>query len=434
MKWLLATTLACAAGCQGQEGTIELDLTTAPGSTLLASVRHLRLTLPAHGVVRDTTQGASGGFDLSLAFSADGEVDRIVLEGFDDGENLIATGSSPPFVIAPTQARIAIYVAPPLSIGAAPVLLSRPRSDISGAALPYGAVFTGGFDAGGPPVDTLAIYNDYDHTLATGQNNPIPRANFAIGVTSLNGIVMIGGVGTGGTPVSTIQVFDTTVQPAGAYVTAADAPTFARAGEILVPTGSDHFLLSGSPPAEYAGREIVARADIATLPNVGASVLPSDGVRTAVFVGESGLVRFRANAFDTLVAPGRQRAAITDLPATGKLVVAGGGTATVPTPDVLLVDPITGAVEVHANALATPRYSPGLAATTRYVVVVGGTDAAGAPIATAEIFDATTLAPITVLPVAARARPLAFRMSNGQVLIGGGSPASDLLELFQPPP
>lgn len=430
----LAATALLVAACNGQNATINLDLTTAPGSTLLASVTHLRLSLIEHDVVVDTMQNASGGFDISISLTAEGDGDQLVLEGFDAGENLIATGASPPFLLSPTEAHIVIYVAPPMSIGAAPVTLPPARTGISGVILPYGALFAGGRDAGGAPSDAVSVYNDYDHTLAMGMANPIKRADFAIAATALNGVLLIGGTGVDGMPVSTVQLFDTTVQPAGAYITIGEQPTFARAGEIAVPIGNDHFLLTGSPPAEYAGGQLAARSEIAFLPNVGATVVPTDGIRTSVFVGDTGIIRFRADHFDTLAATGRARAAITDLPATGKLVIAGGGTATVPTADVLLVDPSTGAIEVHANLLVTPRFSPAIAATARYVVIAGGTDAADVPIATAEILDGTTLAPIAILPMAARAKPLAFRMSNGQVLIAGGSPATDLLELFTPPP
>lgn len=428
MKRCAAIALLAAA-CAGQDGTINLDLTTAPGSTLLASVTHLRLTLVEHGVVRDTMQNASGGFDLSISLTASGDGDQLLLEGFDAGENLIATGTSPPFLLGPTEAHIAIYVAAPMSIGAAPVTLGPARSGVSGVILPYGALFAGGRDAGGAPSDAVSVYNDYDHTLAGGMANPIKRADFAIGATAANGVLFIGGSGTDGNPVSTVQLFDTTIQPTGAYTAVAEQPSFARVGEIVVPIGNDHFLLTGSPPAEYVAGQIAARTEVASLPNVGAAITPSDGIRTSVFVGETGIIRFRSDRFDTLAAPGRARAAITDLPATSKLVIAGGDTT-----DVLLVDPSTGAVEVHANALVTARFSPAIAATARYVVVTGGTDAADAPIATAEILDGTTLARIAVIPAAPRAKPLAFRLSNGQVLIAGGTATTDLIELFTPPP
>jgi hypothetical protein len=433
MRRIAAAALLLAA-CEGTNGTINLDLTAAPGSTLLASITHLRLTLVEHGIVEDTMQNASGGFDLSISLPANGDGDYLLLEGFDAAENLIATGSSPPFLLSPTEAHIVIYVAAPMSIGAAPVALAPARSGVSGVILPYGAVFAGGRDAGGAPSAALAVYNDYDHSLAGGMANPIPRADFAIAATAVNGILMVGGTGLDGNPVSTVQVFDTTIQPAGAYVTIGEQPAFARAGEIAVPLGNDRFLLTGSPPAEYAGGLLAARSEIAFLPNVGASTTPTDGIRASVFVGDTGVIRFREDHFDTLAATGRVRAAITDLPATGKLVIAGGGTATVPTADILLVDPSTGVVEVRANALVTPRFSPAIAATARYVVITGGTDAADVPIGTAEILDGTTLAPIAIIPNAARAKPLAFRLSNGQVLIAGGSAATDLLELFTPPP
>lgn len=431
---LLAAAAVLFAACDGQTGTINLDLTSAPGSTLIGSIEHLRLTFLEHGDTFDAQKSASGGFDLSISMDANGDGEQMLLEGFDGAENLIATGTSPPFVLGPTEARIVIYVASPMSIGAAPVALAPARTGISGAALPYGAVFTGGRDAGGAPSDALAIYNDYDHTLVAGMANPIKRADAAIATTSFNGVLLVGGTGTDGGPVSALQLFDTTIQPAGAYTVVGDAPAFARAGEIAVPIGSDHFLLTGTPPAEYAGGEVAARSDIAFLPNVGATTVPTDGIRTAVFVGDGGIIRFRANHFDTLVAPGRVRAAISSLPATGNLVIAGGGTATVPTADILVVDPISGEVAVHANALMTQRFSPGIAATPRFVVVTGGTDAADAPIGTTEIFDGVTLAPVAIIPTAARVKPLAFRLSNGQVLIAGGSPATDLIELFTPPP
>jgi len=434
MKLATAAMAAMLAACEGTNGTINLDLTQAPGSSLLASVKHLRLTFVEEGSVHDTMQNADGGFDLSIALGADGDGEQLLLEGFDGGENLIATGTTPPFTLTPTEARIVIYVAPPMSIAAAPIALAPVRSDIIGAALPYGAVFAGGRDADNAPSASIAIYNDYDHSIAYGMANPIKRTDFAIAITALKGVLMIGGEGADGGPVSTVQVFDTTVQPAGAYTTTGEAPAFARIGEIAVPIGNDHFLLTGTPPAEYAGGEIAARTEIPMLPNVGATATPGDGIKTSVFVGENGVIRYRENRFDTLAAPGRIRAAITDLPASGKLVIAGGGTAAAPTADLLVVDPVSGVVEVRANALVTARYAPAIAATPRYVVISGGTDATGTAVGTAEIFDAATLAPIAVLPATPRERPIAIRMSNGQILIAGGSPATDLLELFTPPP
>jgi hypothetical protein len=91
---------------------------------------------------------------------------------------------------------------------------------------------------------------------------------------------------------------------------------------------------------------------------------------------------------------------------------------------------------VFANVPATPRASGcAIAATSRYVVIAGGKDATGATVASADILDANTLAFVATVPlVAARTGASAIALPNGQVLIAGGDPATETLELFTPDP
>ncbi|CAN5890728.1 hypothetical protein BH11MYX3_BH11MYX3_22610 [soil metagenome] len=431
MKSVAPLVLALAA-CEGTTGTISLELTTAPGSTVLSQVNRLRLRLTDPPIDEETTKNADGSFDLSLSFDAGGEIGTLIVEGYDPTDALVATGSSPPFQIGPTNAHVVIYVAPPMSIAASPATLNPPRRGISGVALPYGALFAGGLDAANVPSDAIAIYNAYDHSLAGGAAMPIKRSGLALGASSTGAVYLIGGVGTEG-PISTILRFDTTVQPAGAYTTLGDFPTFTSVGA-AVPIGPDRFLLSGTPPGELVGGEAGPRTELAMLPPLGASVIPGDGILTALFVGETGLVRFRADRFDTLNGPGRIRAGLTALPSSGRFFVAGGGTATAPVRDVLVIDPASGLVETRTNMLATARFDPAVTATSRYLVVAGGTTDTG-DLASVEIFDAETFAPVTVLSMAApRVSPLAFPLPNGQILFAGGAPLSGLVELFTPTP
>jgi hypothetical protein len=429
---LLAAVLA--AGCEGTVGTVVVDLTTAPGSTVLDPVQRLKLRLTNPPQVEEATRDSDGTFDLTLSFAADGDVGSLIVEGYDNADTLVATGVSPPFTLGPTDARVVIYIAAPLSVAPAPVPSGPPRSGIAGVAMPYGVLFAGGRDAAGVPSDSVTIYNIYDHTLAGGLPMPIKRADFAIGAASNGLVYLIGGVGTDGSQVATLESFNTTVSPAGAWRTISEQPTFARSGEIAVPIGPDRFLVSGTPAGELAAGELAPRTEIATLPAAGASVIPRDAIRTALFVGEIGVLRFRSDHFDTLATPGRARASVAAVPATGKLAIVGGGPPGAPLRDIVIIDPATGVAEPHANALTTARYAPAVAGTDRYLVVAGGTDAADAPVATAEIFDATTLAPLATVAIAARAGALAFTLPNGQVLIAGGSPATDLIELFTPAP
>jgi hypothetical protein len=66
--------------------------------------------------------------------------------------------------------------------------------------------------------------------------------------------------------------------------------------------------------------------------------------------------------------------------------------------------------------------------------VAGGTDMSGAPIASAEVLDAQTLAPIATLPILARTGMFAIALPTDQVLLVGGTPAAAQIELFTPEP
>ncbi|MDX2090660.1 MAG: hypothetical protein SFX73_22565 [Kofleriaceae bacterium] len=426
-------TLALAAllgACDGTSGTINLDLTTAPGSTVLDNVERLRLSVSNPWSVFETPRGADGGFDLAVDVEA-GVSAALIVEGFDASGDLVATGMSPEVAFAPTNARLVIYVAPPMSVAAAPMTLSPPRAGVSIDALTYGAVFAGGEEAPDAPSDKLQIYNAYDHSLVAGLPVPMPRTGVAVGGAP-SSVYLFGGTEAEGETSGELTRFDTTVSPNGAYQALGETPSLARTGERMVRIAAETFLVTGSPPILVDNFTLSARTDLATLPTVGAA--RPDG-SAAIFVGgDTGLVRFRNNTFDAL--PGevaRQRAAITVLPSEQFLVV-GGGPVDAPLRSVLLVDAATGMVMSRPDTLAVGRYAPAVAATPRHVVVAGGVDASGAPIATAEILDATTLERVATLPIAPRVGTAAIALPTHQVLIGGGIDANELLELFTPPP
>jgi hypothetical protein len=59
---------------------------------------------------------------------------------------------------------------------------------------------------------------------------------------------------------------------------------------------------------------------------------------------------------------------------------------------------------------------------------------AGTPVATAEVLDARTLAPIATLPILARTGTFAIALPTEQILLAGGTPAAAEIELFTPDP
>lgn len=413
----LAPLLVVLAACESTTGTVTLDIATAPGSTVLDPVETLRLTVTEPHQVEEATRRSDGGFDLSLSFPAGGEFGAIYLEGLDAAGALVATGATPAFSLGPTDAHLVIYVAAPMSVAPAPLTLGPARSGVTGVALHYGALFAGGRTASDEASDAIAIYNVYDHSLAGGLAMPVKRSEVVLAASSSGLVYVLGGRGQDGAEVAALLAFNTTVGPSGAWLSIGDRPAFARAGALAVPIGPDRFLVTGSPAGELAGGEIAPRTDVASLPAAGASVIATDGARTALFATDSMLVRFRDDRFDTLASTGT---AVAGIAATGKFVVIRQGT------EAVLVDAATGAIESHAGALSVARVAPAIAATDRYVVVASD--------GSADILDARTLARVATVPVALRSRAQAFPLANGQVLIAGGQDATDLLELFTPPP
>lgn len=424
-----ALVLAAVGGCTGTTGTVKLELATAPGSSVLDAVQTLRLTITDPRRVIEAAR-TPAGFDLALELDATGGAGALIVEGFDAAGALVACGQSPPFPVAAINAHIVVYVAAPLSVALAPIGLGAPRSEVAGAALSYGAVLAGGRDDAGAASTAIAIYNAYDHTLLDGA--PLPAARTGVGLAAgNNGIVyLFGGAGPDGSPTGTLWRFDTNAAPRGGFTTLTERAELARAGQLMITLVPERYLVTGAPPLELRLGALTTRDDIAMLPATGAATIASDGTPAAIFDG-APLVRFHQDAFDTLAQGGPGDAAAATLP-DGRIVVLGGAP---PSRDALVIDASTGQVTVIPDALSTARSRPALAATARYVVVAGGTDASGATVATAEVLDATTLAPSAApRPIVARTGAFAVALPNGQVLLAGGTPASAELELFTPDP
>jgi hypothetical protein len=420
-----AAALALAAfavmpGCStGKTGTISLGLTTAPGSTVMDRVTRLHLTFlnPRHEVVVERSER---GFDLVVDLEADGAAGALVVNGLDAGGALVATGMTPPVPRTAIDARIVVYMAPPMSVGPAPVALEPARTRASVAALGYGAILAGG-DAAAGPSDALEIYNAYDHTLVAGLPMPAARAGVTVAAAASNGVYLFGGAGPGGAPTGTLWFFDTRAQPSGRYTEIADVPELARTGGAAVPTSGDRYLITGAPPIQLASGKITEPEGIAAISS-GASVVAGDGTLTAVVVDHAtgDLLRLRPDP-EPLGAQ-RKGGLAAALPAR-RLAVFGGE----PAPrDALVIDPATGALAPMPDALAEAYAALAVAATPRFVVIAGVRPGGGST--QIEVLDGETLARRHVASVD-DAITAAIALPNEQVLLVGAT-----LQLFTPPP
>jgi hypothetical protein len=177
---------------------------------------------------------------------------------------------------------------------------------------------------------------------------------------------------------------------------------------------------------------MVVRDDIATLPSEGVSLIGNDGMPAAIFAGPEGVIRFRTGRFTTLDIPAAARAGarVVALPGGKALVVCG-------TTEAVRIDPVTGTAESFPNVPPSTKSGCAVAATSRYLIIAGGGDATTLD-ANVEIYDAATLAPLPTVPLAVgRTGAVALPLGNGQILIAGGVDASGApvatLELFTPP-
>ncbi len=426
MKAVLAALVALAACGEGEVGTILLGLTTAPGSTVIDEIQNLRVTLTDPRTVIEATRTASG-FDLVLDVEASGGAGTLIVEGFDAGGALLAAGRSPAFPVAAITARIVVYLAPPLTIGLAPVSLPVAREGVASATLTFGLVLAGGQDAAGAETSAIFIYNAFDHSLLGGLAMPDSRSFQTLAVGSNNAVYLFGGRNAADVPTGSLWRFDTTTPPSGSYSVLPDQPALAREASSAIRLGPDRFVITGAPPLDLTFTALSARTDAAEVSANGASVDVAQS--TALFAGDP-IQRFDGDRFEPIAASADASATAVTLP-DRRVAFVGGDSAP---RDLLVVLAIEGTATRLTNVLSTDRRHAAVAASSRYVVVAGGLDLAGVAIPSADILDAATLSLITTIPCAPRSRATAHLLPNDQIAIVGGTPATAVIELFTPPP
>ena len=426
---LFALALALVAACSGETGTIQLGFTTAPGSTLLDSVQRLRVTLTAPRQVLEAER-VNGTFEIVLDVEASGFPGAVLVEGFDASDQLVVAGATPPFPVAAINARIVVYLAPPMSIALAPERLPAARFGVGTTALSYGVAIAGGRNLDNTITDDIFIYNSYDHTLLEGAPLPSPRYAPTLATGANDAVYVLGGFDANSVATGTVFRFDTTAPPNGTYMTLAEHPELARGGELAVPLALEHHIITGSPAIDMQFGGLVERPEVGSLYPAGASVTVNR--ITYAVIGGSPIVRFFADRFLPTTESSDPLSTAVALPGGRVAFVSVGNTR-----DLLVIDAETGESSRAVDALSVPRLGAAVAATARHVVVAGGNDGVdGEPHPTADILDAETLALVTTIPCLPRRAALATAFLNGQVIIIGGVPdtMATEIELFTPPP
>jgi hypothetical protein len=434
--------LAALASCTGENGTIGITVVGAPDSEILPNIERIRATFTNPVKTFEGTRGSDGSLDLSIELLADSRVGDIIVEGYNASDALIAVGRAGPLPLNAINAEIVVYMAPPLSVAEAPVVLDPPRSLPGSAAASFGVLLAGGLGADGP-IATVDVYSTYLHSMQSGLDMPAPVSDSAVVAGDRGFVYMVGGSNEAGEAVADSYAFDTTIAPSGRYRELVVAEENARSGASTAIVGEELFIVSGNPGLLLDGFSGTARALLngedldgpaVTLfsENNLQVVFAGSGVSEGAAIYEAGQIR-RLGAPDELLMREKHRG--VSLPSNEALFLGGsiGGEAVV---SAVLYKPLSGSFQ-PINLLVTPRNNPAVAVTDRYLVVVGGEDDDGNPVAEVEIFDVNTLEPVaTGLLQVPRKNTSAQPLVNGQVLIAGGEDADGnpvgIMELFTP--
>lgn len=455
----LALACALASGACGITGTIDLELVAAPGSTLPDAIVRARLTLSDPPRTVEVTRDPGEPVSLSIDVTADGRRADLVFEGFDAAGARIAYGRTPPLQLGAFDGTLAIYVAAPNSLAAAPVAMEPARRAIGTAAFPFGVLVAGGISADGAVSDAVSIYSVVTHRWVPeggAIRMPAPRAGIAVGASGSGYAYFFGGTDAAGNPTGTTWQFDTTVAPAGVWRAVGDDLALARSGAVMALVAPEAFVVTGRPPVVIDGLslQVVPATTIEALTGTATSNLVvderGDEALFATFVGEgngeSGVVRIGAE--QTLELPAPASAERTNHGAAptrdGRTVAIGGGIGLIAdgplVRSALVIDPQAETVEERPDVLAVGRADAAVAASGGRLLVAGGMNPQdGTIVSTAEIFDDVTLAPLGVVPmVVPRTRAVARPLANGQIAIFGGvdetgAPVS-VIELYTPDP
>jgi hypothetical protein len=469
---VIAGVGAAALGCGGKKGTIQLDIVVSPLDDPFTFAAEARFTV---GPQMKSVPVTNGHFDFSLDQQPPKDPAPVIVEALDSAGNVIGHGQTPPLSLAPVdQGPFAVWVGRPGTVAAARAVLPAGRTEMAAfGATGLGAMFAGGRDASGAPLANTAVYDVFTHQLIKSEDGSLkpmstPRAGAAAVPSSPRGIVFGGaqstGLGTAGGALSSGELFD----PSGGGLWAAvpsDSPPQATYAPNTIVLGSGSGLVSGGLSA--AGTRITSALLISTsgtvtltplmMPMVAARARHAVGAARfpdgdgALLIGgladgDPGPVveRLIGQAFTTFTATGvenRWDASATGVP--GGVLLVGGtipdmtGARTATTSVVFLPTETTGTPMRFDTLLPTPRAAHTATKVGDDLLLCGGIDATGAPVASCEVIGTNPIVWKRTLPTGtARTGHVAVALETGPVLIAGGVDASGApvasIEIFTP--
>jgi hypothetical protein len=465
--FIAALGLLAFTACGGKSGTLTLKIVVSPGDDPFVDAAQVRFTVGDSAHVT-TVPVSMGRFTFKVSGQPQNKSAQIFVDALDAAGNVVAHGQTPQLLLnAVDQGPYAVWVGRPGRVASAPAALTvpvtmsdgttvnqpLPRAEMASTAIPgLGVLFAGGRDSNGAPLVNTAVYDIYTHDVIPTANLPKALAGaVAAPVSGVHAVVFggatMGGFGMPGTPEAALNLFDPTVGigvwaplPADAIGARAFANgTILSSGAFLISGGID----GGGTPLGTAGLvnpdgtiKLTQLASPMAAARVFHAVAPakfSDGGDGAILfgglpIGATGapvaerLVGQAFSAYDVGAQENRLNATATKMP-SGDVLVLGGKTAAGAQASGLVITPNAPAATVTAltTALSVAREGHSATLTGTDLVVCGGADGTGALQASCDVFDATSYARKSTVPMAtARRGHSAQLLETGLVVIAGG--------------
>jgi large repetitive protein len=455
--WALLLLVGVAA-C-GKNPIISIEIVTPTGEDTFAGATKLRVTnaTPAATNEIPLTSGATISLELD-GVKAEGDTTTISIDALDDAGVILAHGATPAFGMTASEAYLRVYVGRTGAFGEAPGALTAGRTEIALASFSgLGALIVGGSDAGGTPLATTTVYNEYLHQVADAADLGVARA----GLTALEAsdTVVVAFAGRTATGVSSLmEIFDpwqgytgvwTSYSEEGvASLARAHAPAAILSDGVLSAGGTDvtdaplasavQLVVGDSPTATALTAQLAAARAGHTVTRIldGGAALVYGGAAADDPVAElysTSSTAFTSLALDPVLMRTAHSATLLD---DGSVAIVGGVDADgAPSGDVIVVAS-DGTATPYPAVLATARSGHTATLVGSTLLVAGGSGADGA-LDDAELIETSGFtATGTAALKGARSGHAAMTLASGTVLIAGGVDGDGVplarLELYTP--
>ena len=286
----------------------------------------------------------------------------------------------------------------------------------------------------------VTVYNVYNHDFQIGKELPLARAQIAIFPGARNRIYLFGGTNSSGNALATATGFNTAVAPAGSYFELTSADSLARSGATAASIGPDLGIVGDGTAVVIDGLAQKATA----IPDafiLNGTLTRSKNIVLAVGAGTgtTGAARVNSQSATELGAPPQaQRTGHRAVALSGDdVLIVGGSVDGIASPDGLRYLAASEEFTIITDLLPIGRNQPAVAVTDRYIIVAGGIDQNGDIYPSVDVIRVSDLSNVATLDLTVpRTDAHAIPLANGQVLIVGGRDLNGdpiaILELFTP--